>query len=147
MNILLLGSGGREHAFAWKIINSGNCKQLFVAPGNAGTAAIAQNVNLSPTDFDGLADFALENHIDMIVVGPEEPLVRGVTDYFQNHPKLKNIPVIGPSQAGAQLEGSKDFSKQFMQNMGCRQLPTKHLPKKLMKRELISSETKPFRLY
>jgi phosphoribosylamine---glycine ligase len=136
MNILLLGSGGREHAFAWKIINSGNCKQLFVAPGNAGTAAIAQNVNLSPTDFDGLADFALENHIDMIVVGPEEPLVRGVTDYFQNHPKLKNIPVIGPSQAGAHSwKAPRIFPSSLCKSTVCQQLPTKHLPKKLSKKE------------
>ncbi|MCH6235216.1 phosphoribosylamine--glycine ligase [Cognataquiflexum rubidum] len=115
MNILLLGSGGREHAFAWKIVNSPNCKQLFVAPGNAGTASIAQNIAISPTDFNALADFSIENHIDMIMVGPEEPLVKGITDFFDNHPTLHHLPVIGPSQAGAQLEGSKDFSKQFMQ--------------------------------
>ncbi|MCL6257515.1 phosphoribosylamine--glycine ligase [Aquiflexum sp. TKW24L] len=115
MNILLLGSGGREHAFAWKIVSSPNCKQLFVAPGNAGTASIAKNISISPTDFNALADFSTENQIDMIVVGPEEPLVKGVTDFFSNHPTLHSLPVIGPSQAGAQLEGSKDFSKQFMQ--------------------------------
>jgi len=118
MNILLIGSGGREHAFAWKIVNSPNCKQLFVAPGNAGTASIAKNIAISPTDFAALADFSIENHIDMIVVGPEEPLVKGVTDFFSNHPTLNGLPVIGPSQAGAQLEGSKDFSKQFMQKYG-----------------------------
>jgi phosphoribosylamine---glycine ligase len=115
MNILLLGSGGREHAFAWKIVNSPNCKQLFVAPGNAGTASIAKNIAISPTDFNALADFSIQNQVEMIVVGPEEPLVKGVTDFFRNHPTLHNLPVIGPSQAGAQLEGSKDFSKQFMQ--------------------------------
>lgn len=118
MNILLLGSGGREHAFAWKIVHSPNCEQLFVAPGNAGTAAIAQNIAISPTDFKALADFSIENHVDMIVVGPEEPLVKGVTDFFSNHTALHHLPVIGPSQAGAQLEGSKDFSKQFMQKYG-----------------------------
>lgn len=118
MNILLLGSGGREHAFAWKIVNSPKCKQLFVAPGNAGTASIAKNVNISPTDFKALADFCIENQIDMVVVGPEEPLVKGVTDFFGDHPILHNLPVIGPSQSGAQLEGSKDFSKQFMRKYG-----------------------------
>jgi phosphoribosylamine--glycine ligase len=118
MNILLLGSGGREHAFAWKIVSSPKCKQLFVAPGNAGTATIAKNIDLSPIDFVAIADFSIENQIDMIVVGPEEPLVKGVTDFFSNHPTLKNLPVIGPSQAGAQLEGSKDFSKKFMQKYG-----------------------------
>ena len=115
MNILLLGSGGREHAFAWKIVNSPNCNQLFVAPGNAGTASIAKNISISPTDFKALAEFSIENQVDMIVVGPEEPLVKGVTDFFSNHPILHSLPVIGPSQAGAQLEGSKDFSKQFME--------------------------------
>ena len=115
MNILLLGSGGREHAFAWKIVNSPNCNQLFVAPGNAGTASIAKNISISPTDFKALAEFSVENQVDMIVVGPEEPLVKGVTDFFSNHPILRSLPVIGPSQAGAQLEGSKDFSKQFME--------------------------------
>jgi phosphoribosylamine--glycine ligase len=121
MNILLLGSGGREHAFAWKIVNSPNCKQLFVAPGNAGTASIAKNVAVSPTDFIALADFCIENQINMIVVGPEEPLVKGITDFFRNHDTLHDLPVIGPSQTGAQLEGSKDFSKQFMQKY---QVPT-----------------------
>ena len=118
MNILLLGSGGREHAFAWKIVNSPKCKQLFVAPGNAGTASIAKNVAISPTDFTALADFSIENQIDMIVVGPEEPLVKGITDFFGKHPILHSLPVIGPTKAGAQLEGSKDFSKQFMQKYG-----------------------------
>ncbi|WP_373496590.1 phosphoribosylamine--glycine ligase [Aquiflexum sp.] len=115
MNILLLGSGGREHAFAWKIVNSQNCKQLFVAPGNAGTATIAKNVLISPTDFHSLAEFILLNNIEMLVVGPEEPLVKGIVDFFQNHPKLSSIPVIGPCEIGARLEGSKDFSKRFMQ--------------------------------
>lgn len=118
MNILLLGSGGREHAFAWKIVNSQNCSKLFVAPGNAGTASIATNIPISPTDFVALADFVLDNKIEMLVVGPEEPLVKGIVDFFQNHPKLNSLPVIGPSELGARLEGSKDFSKQFMQKHG-----------------------------
>jgi phosphoribosylamine---glycine ligase len=118
MNILLLGSGGREHAFAWKIVNSQHCSQLYVAPGNAGTAAIAKNVPISPTDFDALTEFVLLNNVEMIVVGPEEPLVKGIVDFFQNHPKLGSLPVIGPSETGAKLEGSKDFSKRFMQRHG-----------------------------
>ncbi len=121
MNILLLGSGGREHAFAWKIVNSKNCTKLYVAPGNAGTAEIAENVALSINDFEGLKDFVLENNIQMVVVGPEEPLVKGIVDYFQANPKTSNIPVIGPSQEGARLEGSKDYSKQFMER---HQIPT-----------------------
>lgn len=115
MKILLLGSGGREHAFAWKIVNSQKCSKLYVAPGNAGTSQIAENVNLSVIDFEGIASFVQSNNIDMVVVGPEEPLVKGIVDYFQNDQVLKNIPVIGPSQKGAQLEGSKDFSKKFME--------------------------------
>lgn len=118
MNILLLGSGGREHAFAWKIVNSQNCSNLFVAPGNAGTASIATNIPILPTDFEALADFVLKNKVDMVVVGPEEPLVKGIVDFFQNHPELHSLPVIGPSEMGARLEGSKDFSKQFMQKHG-----------------------------
>ncbi|UCS93610.1 phosphoribosylamine--glycine ligase [Echinicola marina] len=115
MNILLLGSGGREHAFAYKIVNSPKCDQLFVAPGNAGTAAIANNVALSITDFPALKEFVLSNNIEMIVIGPEEPLVKGVADYFAEQEETKNIPVVGPKKLGATLEGSKDFSKQFMQ--------------------------------
>jgi phosphoribosylamine---glycine ligase len=115
MNILLLGSGGREHAFAWKIVQSPKCTQLFVAPGNAGTAAIAKNINLSITDFEGIKNFILENSIELVVVGPEEPLVKGVVDYLLNQKETTAIPVVGPSQLGATLEGSKDFSKRFMQ--------------------------------
>ncbi|MBD8490336.1 phosphoribosylamine--glycine ligase [Echinicola sp. CAU 1574] len=115
MNILLLGSGGREHAFAYKIANSPKCNQLFVAPGNAGTASIATNVSLGITDFPALKSFVLDNAIDMVVVGPEEPLVKGVADYFADQEETKNLPVVGPKQLGATLEGSKDFSKQFMQ--------------------------------
>lgn len=114
MNILLLGSGGREHALAWKIKQSTRVGRLFVAPGNAGTGLIAENVNISATDFAAIKDFSLNEKIDMVVVGPEDPLVKGVYDFFLNDPQLKNIPVIGPSKYGAQLEGSKDFGKQFM---------------------------------
>lgn len=115
MQILILGSGGREHAFAWKLKQSKQCEGLYVAPGNGGTAQIAENVDLSPTDFPALKQFALNNNIDMIVVGPEVPLVEGVYDFFQNDPEIQHIMVIGPSQAGAQLEGSKSFAKYFMQ--------------------------------
>ena len=114
MNILLLGSGGREYAIAWKLAQSQRIGQLFIAPGNAGTAAIGQNVNMSATDFDAIAHFAVEHDIQMVVVGPEDPLVRGIYDYFKNTPAISHIPVIGPSKAGAQLEGSKDFAKAFM---------------------------------
>jgi phosphoribosylamine--glycine ligase len=114
MTILLLGSGGREHAFAWKMIQSPLCEKLFVAPGNAGTEAIARNVSISPTDFEAIKKLVLQENINMVVVGPEDPLVKGIFDFFQNDEKLKNIPVIGPSQLGAQLEGSKEFAKEFM---------------------------------
>ena len=114
MNILLLGSGGREHALAWKMLQSPLCSKLFVAPGNAGTAAIATNVNISPTDFDAVKKLVLQESINMVVVGPEDPLVKGVYDFFKNDSTLKNIPVIGPSQHGAQLEGSKEFAKKFL---------------------------------
>lgn len=115
MNILLLGSGGREHAFAWKIVQSPECSRLFVAPGNAGTAQIAQNVAISATDFQGIYQFILSESIDLVVVGPEEPLVKGLVDFLQSQPETANLPVVGPSKLGATLEGSKDFSKRFMQ--------------------------------
>ena len=126
MKILLLGSGGREHAIAWKIAQSQKVSALFVAPGNAGTAGMplggsngkSENVALKADDFDGIKDFVLKNGIDMVVVGPEDPLVKGVYDYFKNDAALKQIPVIGPSKAGAVLEGSKDFAKGFMQRHG-----------------------------
>lgn len=114
MKILLLGSGGREHALAWKIAQSPLLDKLFIAPGNAGTANVGQNVNIKATDFDAIRTFVLENGIDMVVVGPEDPLVKGIWDYFKNDARLAGIPVIGPSKAAAQLEGSKDFAKQFM---------------------------------
>ena len=114
MNILLLGSGGREHAFAHKLIQSPQCDNLFVAPGNAGTAAIAKNLDLSVTNFQAIKDTVLTHQIKMVVVGPEDPLVNGIHDYFLKDDLLKDIPVIGPSKEGAQLEGSKDYAKQFM---------------------------------
>lgn len=114
MNILLLGSGGREHAIAWKIAQSPKVDQLFIAPGNAGTALVGTNVNIKVDDFPAIKEFALANHIGMVVVGPEDPLVKGVYDYFKNDAALAGIPVIGPSKEGAQLEGSKDFAKAFM---------------------------------
>ncbi len=114
MNILLLGSGGREHALAWKISQSKKTDKLFIAPGNAGTASVGQNVPLKELDFDGIAKFALDNDVKMIVVGPEVPLVEGIADYFCSQPQFKDIAVIGPSKLGAQLEGSKDFAKTFM---------------------------------
>ena len=115
MNILILGSGGRESAFAWKIAQSPKCDKLFIAPGNAGTPQYGTNVDIKTTDFEGLKEFALENNIDLVLVGPEEPLVKGIHDFFLADEQLKKIPVIGPQAEGAQLEGSKDFSKAFMQ--------------------------------
>lgn len=114
MNILLLGSGGRENAMAWKMKQSSKISNLYVAPGNAGTHLIAKNVDLGITDFPAIKQFVLSNGISMVVVGPEEPLVKGVYDFFLNDAEIKHIPVIGPSKDGAQLEGSKDFAKQFM---------------------------------
>jgi phosphoribosylamine---glycine ligase len=121
MNILLLGSGGREHALAWKTRQSSLCTQLFIAPGNAGTAQCGTNVPISPTDFEAIKKFCTSQKIDMVIVGPEEPLVNGIVDFFAKEKELKDIPVIGPSAQGAQLEGSKAFSKKFMQRY---QIPT-----------------------
>jgi phosphoribosylamine--glycine ligase len=114
MTILLLGSGGREHALAWKTIQSDKCSKLFVAPGNAGTSQIATNVSLNILDFDAIKTFALAKKVDMVVVGPEDPLVHGIYDFFKNDVALNHIPVIGPSKMGAQLEGSKEFAKEFL---------------------------------
>ena len=118
MNILLLGSGGREHAIAWKIAQSPKVDHLFIAPGNAGTAQTGTNVNIKADDFEAIKSFVLANDVNMVVVGPEDPLVKGVYDFFKNDEALAGIPVIGPSKAGAQLEGSKDFAKAFMQRHG-----------------------------
>ena len=118
MNILLLGSGGREHALAWKIAQSKHVEQLYIAPGNAGTAAVGTNVAISTEDFDAIKAFTLANNIGMVVVGPEAPLVKGIVDYFKADEALQNIPVVGPSKFGAQMEGSKEFAKQFMMRNG-----------------------------
>ena len=126
MKILLLGSGGREHAIAWKLAQSQKLENLYIAPGNAGTSGVgeerpdfsAENVPLKADDFEGIRQFVLDKGIDMVVVGPEDPLVKGIYDYFKADESLKDIPVIGPSKAGAQLEGSKDFAKGFMQRHG-----------------------------
>ena len=115
MRILLIGSGGREHALAWKIAQSPKVEQLYIAPGNAGTANAGINVNIKVNEFDKIREFVVSNHIDMVVVGPEDPLVNGIYDYFKNDAELSGIPVIGPSKAGAVLEGSKEFAKGFMQ--------------------------------
>jgi len=114
MTILLLGSGGREHALAWKMLQSTKCSKLFVAPGNAGTSAIAKNVALNITDFEAIKAYAIQEKVDLVVVGPEDPLVLGIYDFFKSDAGLNHIPVIGPSKVGAQLEGSKEFAKEFL---------------------------------
>lgn len=114
MNILVLGSGGREHALSWKIAQSESCENLFIAPGNAGTSQVGQNVDIKVNDFDAIGAFVKENQISLVVVGPEDPLVKGIRDYFEADASLKDVLMVGPGAAGAQLEGSKDFSKQFM---------------------------------
>ncbi len=114
MKILLLGSGGREHALAWKIAQSARCEKLFIAPGNAGTGEVGENVAIKADDFEAIKAFVVENGVNMVVVGPEDPLVKGIYDNLLNDERTKNIPVIGPSKAGAVLEGSKDFAKEFM---------------------------------
>ena len=114
MRILLLGSGGREHALAWKIAQSKQCSKLFIAPGNAGTGAVGENVSIGVNDFERLKEFTIEQKVDMVVVGPEDPLVNGIYDAFKDDKRTAHIPVIGPSKAGAVLEGSKDFAKAFM---------------------------------
>ena len=118
MNILLLGSGGREHALAWKIAKSSKLDKLFIAPGNAGTNQVGTNVNIKAEDFDAIKDFVLGNDVKMVVCGPEAPLVAGISDFFKNDEALKNIPVVGPSKEGAQLEGSKEYAKEFMMRHG-----------------------------
>ena len=115
MKLLLLGSGGREHALAWKIAQSPKIEKLYIAPGNAGTSEVGENVAIKADDFAAIKEFVVKNDINMVVVGPEDPLVKGIYDYFKNDEALKNVPVIGPSKAGAVLEGSKEFAKGFMQ--------------------------------
>ncbi|MFC2123997.1 phosphoribosylamine--glycine ligase [Bacteroidota bacterium] len=116
MNVLIIGSGGREHTIAWKIHQSPNCQNLFVAPGNAGTQTIATNVNISPSDFGAIEEFVIKNKINLVVIGPEAPLVDGIRDYFESTELLRDIPFVGPTKKGAMLEGSKDFANQFMAN-------------------------------
>jgi phosphoribosylamine--glycine ligase len=118
MKLLLLGSGGREHALAWKIAQSEKIEKLYIAPGNAGTGTVGENVAIKADDFAAIKDFVVKNGVDMVVVGPEDPLVKGVYDFFRDDEALKGIPVIGPSKAGAVLEGSKEFAKGFMQRHG-----------------------------
>jgi phosphoribosylamine---glycine ligase len=118
MNILLLGSGGREHTLAWKLSKSNYCKKLFIAPGNEGTRQHGENVSLNPNDFESIGHFAISNNISLVVVGPEEPLVKGIFDFFKDSDELKHIAILGPSGKGAQLEGSKQFAKDFMSRYG-----------------------------
>ena len=121
MNILILGAGGREHTFAWKISQSPLCKQLFVAPGNSGTSSLATNLNVSVVDFEGIKEQVLTHAITMVVVGPEDPLVNGIYDFFLQDIELQHVAVIGPQKAAAQLEGSKEFAKEFLYR---HQIPT-----------------------
>jgi phosphoribosylamine--glycine ligase len=114
MNVLILGSGGREHAFAWKIAKSSSCNQLFIAPGNAGTAEVGTNINIEVNDFEIIKEFVLAGNIELVLVGPEDPLVNGIYNFFKEDKQLMNISLIGPSKEGAQLEGSKQFAKEFM---------------------------------
>ena len=125
MKILLLGGGGREHALAWKIAQSDKVEKLYIAPGNAGTANVGENVDIKADDFGSLKEFAVEKGINMVVVGPEDPLVKGIYDEFKNDARTANIPVIGPSKQGAVLEGSKDFAKGFSATT-YRQQDTRH---------------------
>jgi phosphoribosylamine--glycine ligase len=118
MHVLILGGGGREHAFAWKLAQSPKVSKLYIAPGNAGTSLIGENLPVNVNDFDAIKKIVLENHIDMVVVGPEDPLVNGIADYFSANEDLNEIPVIGPGREGAKLEGSKDFAKSFMARHG-----------------------------
>jgi len=118
MNVLIIGNGGREHAFAWKLRQSQMCTTIYVAPGNAGTAALATNVPIAADDFETLGNFCMSHSIGLVLVGPEVPLVKGIRDYFENNILLRAIPMVGPGKQGAQLEGSKDFSKQFMERHG-----------------------------
>lgn len=141
MNILIIGSGGREHAFAWKISQSKNCSQLFVAPGNAGTAQVATNLPLAVSDFTGIAAAVKEHNIEMVIVGPEEPLVKGIVDFFKKDKALKKIKIVGPDAAGAQLEGSKDFSKAFMQKYGVPAAASKTFTKDTLAEGLAYLET------
>ena len=146
MNVLLLGSGGREHAFAWKLAQSKHLEHLYIAPGNAGTANCGTNVPISATDFDAIKNLVWEKNIDLVLVGPEDPLVKGIHDYFLQDDVLKEIPVIGPKKDGAQLEGSKDFSKQFMFRHGIPTAKYKSFTKDTLQEgfDFIDSLTPPY---
>ena len=141
MNILIIGSGGREHALAWKIKQSPKTKKLYIAPGNAGTAAVGINVPIAVTDFVSLKQFVLDNSVNMVVVGPEEPLVKGIYDFFKNDSELNSIHVIGPSMQGAQLEGSKSFAKAFMQRNGIPTAKYQSFTKETLTQGLLFLET------
>ncbi|HNP18931.1 MAG TPA: phosphoribosylamine--glycine ligase [Fulvivirga sp.] len=141
MNILVLGSGGREHTLAWKISQSFNCSHLFVAPGNAGTELVADNVDIQVNDFEAIGEFVKENEIELLVVGPEDPLVNGIRDYFEADDQLKATRIVGPGKVGAQLEGSKDFSKTFMQKHGIPTAESKTFTKETIKEGLAYLET------
>ncbi|HXA02060.1 MAG TPA: phosphoribosylamine--glycine ligase [Cytophagaceae bacterium] len=143
MNILILGAGGREHTLAWKIKQSSQCDKLFVAPGNAGTSQIAENIPIALTDFPKLAEFSLKHNIELIVVGPEAPLVDGVVDYFKGRKDLKDIFIIGPDKTGARLEGSKDFSKDFMNRYGIPTASSKTFTEKNLNEGIAYLETHP----
>ncbi|MGK0139627.1 MAG: phosphoribosylamine--glycine ligase, partial [Algoriphagus sp.] len=146
MNILILGSGGREHTFTWKIAQSSRCEKLFVAPGNAGTSKIAENVALDILDFETVGQFVLQNGVSLVVVGPEAPLVAGIVDYFKADKKLKKVGIIGPSAKGAMLEGSKDFSKDFMRRHGVPTASSKTFAKESITEGLafLDSENGPY---
>lgn len=143
MNILILGNGGREHTFCWKLSQSPQQPTLFTAPGNAGTATLGTNLPISPTDFDAVANAVTENHIDLIVVGPEAPLVAGIHDFFATHPTLSHIPVIGPKQEAAQLEGSKAYAKAFMERHNIPTAPYKQFTANNLSEGLAYLETIP----
>ena len=146
MNILILGSGGREHAFAWKIAQSSSCNKLIIAPGNAGTNQLGTNIDININDFDAVKDLVLSNEIDMVLVGPEAPLVNGIYDFFQQDEKLSRISLIGPSASGARLEGSKNFAKEFMQRYNIPTAKHKTFTKENINEgyEFIDSLTSPY---
>lgn len=141
MNILIIGSGGRESAFSWKLAQSHLCSKLFIAPGNAGTSQYGENVDIKVSDFNAIKNLVLDNNIELVIVGPEEPLVKGIHDFFLADDAIKNIPVIGPKQDGAQLEGSKDFSKQFMDKYSIPTAASKTFTKDTLEEGLTYLET------
>ena len=143
MNILILGSGGREHAFAWKLAQSPLCDTLFVAPGNAGTALLATNLPIGYSDFSAVANAVRDKKIDLLIVGPEEPLVKGIVDFLRQQPDLAGLRIVGPDAQGAQLEGSKDFSKQFMSRYGIPTAASKTFTAETLQEGLTHLETHP----